>query len=226
MIVTSYVFKNGVISWENLEKMKAAVGKERLVLDLSCRKKENAYYIVTDRWQKFTDVKLTEAILEKLGRSCDEFLVHGVDVEGKASGVEEDLVRLLGGFSGIPVTYAGGIGSMADLERFRKISGGKLISYIEEGHGDDVKAALEVIRQSPISGAGLGTAAVQTYIDDFNLYHAEAPFVHAHNLYLQMIKDYAALLDTLAARLGDDRAVHFHAHFPALPTPRVGKNAT
>ena len=114
------------IRWENLERLRQAVGKERIVIDVSCRKREDAYYIVTDRWQKFTDVKLTEAILEKLGRSCDEFLVHGVDVEGKASGVEEDLVRLLGGFSGIPVTYAGGIGSMADLERFRKISGGKL----------------------------------------------------------------------------------------------------
>lgn len=126
VIVTSYIFRDGQIRWENLERLRQAVGKERIVIDVSCRKREDAYYIVTDRWQKFTDVKLTEAILEKLGRSCDEFLVHGVDVEGKASGVEEDLVRLLGGFSGIPVTYAGGIGSMADLERFRKISVGKL----------------------------------------------------------------------------------------------------
>jgi len=48
------------------------------------------------------------------------------------------------------------------------------------------QAALEVIRTSPVSGAGLGTAAVQDYISDFNLYHAEAPFVHAHNFYLQV----------------------------------------
>ena len=126
VIVTSYIFRDGQIRWENLERLRQAVGKERIVIDVSCRKRENVYYIVTDRWQKFTEVKLTEEVLDNLGRSCDEFLVHGVDVEGKASGVEEDLVRLLGGFSGAPVTYAGGIGSMADLERFRKISGGKL----------------------------------------------------------------------------------------------------
>ena len=77
MIVTSYVFQGGRVRWENLEKMKAAVGKERLVLDLSCRKKENAYYIVTDRWQNFTDVILTPRVLEELSGFCDEFLVHG-----------------------------------------------------------------------------------------------------------------------------------------------------
>ena len=87
VIVTSYVFKNGVISWENLMKIRDVVGKERLVLDLSCRKRDGEYYIVTDRWQKFTEEIVTLELMEKLGSYCDEFLVHAVDVEGKVHGV-------------------------------------------------------------------------------------------------------------------------------------------
>ena len=88
VIVTSYVFKDGKISYENLEKMVKSVGKEHLVLDLSCRKKDGDYYVVTDRWQKFTDMKLNLEALRELGSYCDEFLIHAVDVEGKARGIE------------------------------------------------------------------------------------------------------------------------------------------
>ena len=102
-----------------------AVGKEHVVLDLSCRKKDEKYYIVTDRWQTFTNVELNTDILEKLSGYCDEFLVHGVDVEGKASGIEEELIKILEQAE-IPVTYAGGIGSLDDLERIRKIGNGKI----------------------------------------------------------------------------------------------------
>ena len=96
VIVTSYVFKNGRIQYENLEKMLAAVGRDRLVLDLSCRKKGGAYYIVTDRWQKFTDVQVTPALLDELSGKCSEFLIHAVDVEGKASGIETELAKHAG----------------------------------------------------------------------------------------------------------------------------------
>lgn len=105
--MTSYVFKDGKINYENLEKIVAVTGKEHLVLDLSCRKKGEDYYIVTDRWQKFTDVKLTEDVLSELADYCDEFLVHAVDVEGKAGGIEEDIAALLGNWDGISATYAG-----------------------------------------------------------------------------------------------------------------------
>ena len=104
IIVTSYVFKDGKINYENLKKIAAVTGKEHLVLDLSCRKKGEDYYIVTDRWQKFTDVKLTENVLSELAEYCDEFLVHAVDVEGKTGGIEEDIAALLGNWDGIPVT--------------------------------------------------------------------------------------------------------------------------
>ena len=97
------------------------MGKEQLVLDLSCRKKDDAYYIVTDRWQKFTDVRLTPAILDELSGSCAEFLIHAVDVEGKASGIEKELAEILGSWGKIPVTYAGGVGSFDDLRDLKKL---------------------------------------------------------------------------------------------------------
>ena len=90
-----------------------------------CRKGED-YYIVTDRWQKFTDVKLTQEVLREIAGYCDEYLVHGVDVEGKSAGIDEELAKILGEFDMIPVTYAGGIASLEDIEHFRKKTGGKV----------------------------------------------------------------------------------------------------
>lgn len=126
VIVTSYVFQNGEIHWENLRRLVEAVGRKHLVLDLSCRKRNGTYYVVTDRWQTFTNVEVTSALLEKLAEYCAEFLVHGVDVEGTSSGVELELVKLLADWNRIPITYAGGIGSMEDLERFEKACAGRL----------------------------------------------------------------------------------------------------
>lgn len=120
VIVTSYVFKDGKINYDNLKKLCAVTGKEHLVLDLSCRKKDGDYYIVTDRWQKFTDEKVTIDLLDKLMEYADEFLIHAVDVEGKASGIEEDLVKMLGSWGKIPVTYAGGVGSFAHLKQLKE----------------------------------------------------------------------------------------------------------
>lgn len=120
VIVTSYVFKDGKISWENLGKMEKAVGSSRLVLDLSCRKKDSDYYVVTDRWQKFTEVPVTLELMKELGSYCDEFLVHAVDVEGKARGVETELAALLSAYEDHPVTYAGGVGCMEDVEELRR----------------------------------------------------------------------------------------------------------
>ncbi|OIW12171.1 hypothetical protein TanjilG_28579 [Lupinus angustifolius] len=119
VIVTSYVFSNGQMDLERLKDLIRIVGKERLVLDLSCRKKDGKYAIVTDRWQKFSDVSLDAEVMQFLANFADEFLVHGVDVEGKKLGIDEELVALLGKYSPIPVTYAGGVTVMADLERIK-----------------------------------------------------------------------------------------------------------
>ena len=126
VIVTSFVFKNGVFYRENLEKLLRTVGKEHLVLDLSCRRKEDGYSIVTDRWQKFTEEKVTLELMEKLGAYCDEFLIHAVDVEGKAKGIEVSLAKLLGKYEGHPVTYAGGVGSVEDIQLLKQAAGGKV----------------------------------------------------------------------------------------------------
>ncbi len=126
VIVTSYVFKDGKVNYENLGKMVQAVGKEHLVLDLSCRKKDGAYYIVTDRWQKFTKEVVSVSLLNKLSVGCDEFLIHAVDVEGKANGIEEELAELLGSWGKIPVTYAGGVGSFEDLRKLKELGRNQL----------------------------------------------------------------------------------------------------
>lgn len=126
VIVTSYVFKNGIINYENLEKLVKVTGKEHLVLDLSCRKREDGYYIVTDRWQKFTEEKVTEELLERLSVYADEFLVHAVDVEGKAAGIEKELAELLGNWQKLPITYAGGVGSMEDLRQLQELGKNRL----------------------------------------------------------------------------------------------------
>lgn len=119
VIVTSYVFRDGRVSWENLERLVSEAGREHLVLDLSCRKKDGGYYIVTDRWQKYTDVAITAETIARLQGFCDEFLIHAADVEGKKNGVEQDLVSLLGRLDTVPVTYAGGVGSYEDVRRIK-----------------------------------------------------------------------------------------------------------
>ena len=126
VIVTSYVFQDGRIDFERLDELERAVGKDRLVLDLSCRRRGDSYVIVTDRWQRFTDVPVTLETLEELGSHCAEFLIHAVDVEGKARGIETALADILGAYPDQPVTYAGGIGSFEDLELLRLHTGGRV----------------------------------------------------------------------------------------------------
>ncbi len=126
VIVTSYVFKNGEIDYDHLNKLVAAVGKEHIVLDLSCRRRDDDYYIVTDRWQTFTKEKICDEILDELSVYCDEFLIHAADVEGKCQGIEEELVSLLGAWGKIPITYAGGISDYQDIADIKELGDGKL----------------------------------------------------------------------------------------------------
>ena len=126
VIVTSYVFKDGKINYENLDKLVAAVGKEHVVLDLSCRYLKDGYYVVTDRWQKFTNEKVALELLDKLSQYCAEFLIHAVDVEGKQNGIQTDLVELLGAWGKLPITYAGGVHTFEDLQMLKQIGRDKL----------------------------------------------------------------------------------------------------
>lgn len=126
VIVTSYVFSDGEIRFDRLRKLQRLVGKKHLVLDLSCREREGTYYIVTNRWQKFTKQPLNEQLMAELSAYCDEFLVHGVNVEGTGGGIDWKLVEILVKNTDIPITYAGGIGAYSDLELLRKLSDGRI----------------------------------------------------------------------------------------------------
>ena len=139
VIVTSYVFKDGKINYDNLHQLVHAVGKEHVVLDLSCRyldgqmilegesaPREAGYYVVTDRWQKFTSQKITLELLDELSQYCDEFLIHAVDVEGKQNGIETALAELLGKWGKCPMTYAGGVRSFEDLKQLDILGNHKL----------------------------------------------------------------------------------------------------
>ena len=127
VVVTSHVFHDGRLDAGRLEKLCRLIGKERLVLDLSCRWKDDGYYVVTDRWQKFTELKISTALLSELEQSCDEFLIHAVDVEGKCMGVDERLIALLSAAKvSKPITYAGGGTNLKDLELISKAGKSRL----------------------------------------------------------------------------------------------------
>ena len=126
VIVTSWVFHDGTVDMERLRLLHQIVGRERLVLDLSCRKRDGCYYVVTDRWKKFTEVTISQQSLESLSQWCSEFLVHAVDVEGLCRGIDEELVGMLAGWCPVPVTYAGGARSIEDLKKVQTIGQGRV----------------------------------------------------------------------------------------------------
>lgn len=126
VIVSSYVFRNGQILQERLDALVRKIGAQHLVLDLSCKKVGEDYRIVTDRWQTTTQIPVNQETLERLSSCCDEFLIHAVDVEGKNSGIETELLSRLSVWQGRPITYAGGVHSMEDLERIRSCGQGRI----------------------------------------------------------------------------------------------------
>lgn len=126
VIVTSWVFREGRVDWERLQQLAKTIGKEKLVLDLSCRRRGERYFVVTDRWQKFTELIVNDETLHKFSACCAEFLVHAVDVEGLCRGIDRELVSLLGQWTPIPLTYAGGANSIADLAEVTRLGGGRV----------------------------------------------------------------------------------------------------
>ncbi len=126
VIVTSWVFRDGRLDTGRLRELVGIVGRDRLVLDLSCRRRGDDYFVVTDRWQNFTDLRVEPTTLQELASSCAEFLVHAVDVEGLCRGVDRDLVARLAEGAPIPTTYAGGARSMRDLEDVTALGKGRI----------------------------------------------------------------------------------------------------
>lgn len=127
LIFTSYAVADGVLHYDRLKKLLEIYGRKRIVLDLSCRKKaDGLYYVVSNRWQTFTDVVVNADTLNELAEYADEFLIHAVDVEGKKCGIDEELLHILAGHEQIPVAYAGGIKSIEDIEKIKIIGNGKI----------------------------------------------------------------------------------------------------
>ena len=126
VVLTSWVFQAGKLDLDRLKLLVATIGREHIVLDLSCRRRDGRYYVVTDRWQRFTELVIGPEIFRNLAQFCAEFLVHAVDVEGLCLGIDEELVSNLGDWSPIPCTYAGGAKSLEDLQRVSSLSKGRV----------------------------------------------------------------------------------------------------
>jgi len=160
VIVTSWIFPEGRLDAERLATMVKRVGRERLVLDLSCRVRDGAYHVVIDRWQRFTDLTLSRATLEELSVSCAEFLIHAVDVEGLCRGIDHELVQHLAGWSPLPTTYAGGAQSLSDLEEVTRVGKGRIDLTIGSaldifgGHGVRYEEAVAFNRKTGSSAVG------------------------------------------------------------------------
>lgn len=126
IIVTSYIFKDGLLNEDHLAKIVSEVGKDRLVIDLSCKEKDGKWFVVTNQWKQFSDFEVNKENIQFLEQYCNEFLVHAVDVEGKQRGIQQSLVSALADWVSIPATYAGGARSIADMDQFDELSNGKL----------------------------------------------------------------------------------------------------
>jgi phosphoribosylformimino-5-aminoimidazole carboxamide ribotide isomerase len=127
VIVTSMLFdEHGHFRKEAIEKLVHACGKERIVIDLSCKKIGANWRVMMNRWQKETDLWITQEQLDVLSNYCDEFLIHATDTEGTCQGMDEALIQFLGKYSSIKTTYAGGVNSISDLDRVRALSGGRV----------------------------------------------------------------------------------------------------
>lgn len=126
VIVTSFVFHDGIVDMKRLRQLVDVCGADHIVLDLSCKKRDGEYYVVTDRWTNFTESIVRPQLMEKLSGCCAEFLIHAADVEGKTSGVDEQLLSILAKWKGIPITYAGGISEYDDILTVKEIGGGRI----------------------------------------------------------------------------------------------------
>jgi len=126
VIVTSFIFHDGKLDMDRLMGLVQKIGKQHLVIDLSCRMRNDKWYVVTDKWTKFSDFEVNAESIAYIENFCAELLIHAVDVEGKKGGMQESLVRDLAAWTTIPTTYAGGVRSIEDLEKFKKLANGKL----------------------------------------------------------------------------------------------------
>ena len=126
VIVTSWLFPNGIFAPERLSALSNRLSKNRLVVDLSCRRVGDGWVVAMNRWQTLTSFAITEANLALMATSCSEFLIHAADVEGLCQGIDQELVTVLGKWSSIPCVYAGGGKAIDDLMLVDRLSNGRV----------------------------------------------------------------------------------------------------
>ncbi len=126
IIVTSFIFHDGQLDVARLQQLCQQIGKEHLVIDLSCKMRDGKWFVMTDKWTKFSDFEVNAKSIAYIEGFCDELLIHAVDVEGKKGGMQESLVRDLAAWTSIPTTYAGGVRSLEDLAKFNDLAKGRL----------------------------------------------------------------------------------------------------
>lgn len=126
LIVTSWLFPNCTFSIERLAEISSLIGRDRLVVDLSCRCTGDGWTVAINKWQTLTDMQLNGESLHRVARFCSEFLIHAADVEGLCCGIDERLVKMLALWSPLPCTYAGGGRRIEDLDLVDRLSNGRV----------------------------------------------------------------------------------------------------
>ena len=127
VIVTSWLFSpDSKFLTNRLKQLSSEIGKDRLIVDLSCRRTQQGWTVAMNRWQTLTDLNITTDTLDQIADYCDEFLIHAADVEGMCGGVDLELVEMLGNWGKIPMTYAGGAATIKDVQQTQERSQGKV----------------------------------------------------------------------------------------------------
>lgn len=127
VIMTSRLFDGKIFDWNRLKKISEKIGREHIVVDISCRKHGEEYVVVKDRWKTFTDMTVNENNIKRLTEFTDELLIHAVDVEGLRLGIDKELIAFLGNCADmIKITYAGGINNLSDIETIGELGGEKI----------------------------------------------------------------------------------------------------
>ncbi|SCV71255.1 BQ2448_2843 [Microbotryum intermedium] len=142
VIVTSYLFPNCTFDEDRLRRLAEKVEKKRLVVDVSCRRRNDKWIVAMNRWRDLADMEVNEvfevsnskvlrnhqavSLIPSRSWYRSEFLVHAADVEGLCQGIDEQLVEKLGQWCSIPTTYAGGARDIKDLELVDRLSNGRV----------------------------------------------------------------------------------------------------
>ena len=121
VIISSRLFNGTDFSMESLQAFTDLIGKDKIILDLSCRLVEGRFRAMTNKWNTVTNLIVDEKKIDELSTHCAEFLIHAVEIEGTGSGPDWELLNMLARCESSIITYAGGISSLNDLAAMQKL---------------------------------------------------------------------------------------------------------